>query len=610
MVKVDPRLISSKDITLPYGALITDIGANRPRISQLIPGEAMPTIGALSASALAGGTTYNARSGGAVNPAFGYPGTPTENLIQAGPAIPLTGYLSAAIGNQNTFSPRPFMSSFYHTGTSLDLIQYGSGDDVTIYVDGLFLARILAAIRTGTAQAGGASSITLDSGANGTTGYYNTYWVRITGGTGVLNETRQITAYNGSTKVATVASAWTTTPDATTTFAIQDTPLPCALDGVTGSVRYLPLRWTQGSTRLIQVIQTVFSGVVADAATIQPGPGWGTMPLVVVGDSFWAGEERPANLPRLLETTALHFGFNPVNLACGSTGYVSYGNNRLPFTERVAPPDGYYLAKTTVTAGTYTISLTYNGVTKTTGSLSWNANATAVQTALEALSNVTGAPTYPGGERIHVSGGDFGSPLVVVSANLPGFTLSVDSSGLTGGPIVITPYLGDLVRVVPKDSDGNSLPFILLIPGSGNDTAYFNTGTYGNAVSDNVSAVVAAIKANFPTAIPIMTGIIGDAGASSNTISSGAWSNNQVILTAITGQLPKIRGRDPVIPVYTAIGEPYLLNGLGTVAAPVAGTRAFMKSITNAGHPTSPGTQYISRYMIKWIGDLLRGLAA
>lgn len=73
-------------------------------------------------------------------------------------------------------------------------------------------------IRAGTAQAGGATSITLDAGASATTNYYINCLVYITGGTGI-GQARFITAYNGSTKVATV-SAWATNPDATSTFAI------------------------------------------------------------------------------------------------------------------------------------------------------------------------------------------------------------------------------------------------------------------------------------------------------------------------------------------------------------------------------------------------------
>lgn len=76
------------------------------------------------------------------------------------------------------------------------------------------------AIRTGTAQSGSTSTtIKLDSGASSTDNIYNSDIVTITGGTG-LGQTRTILSYVGSTKVANVDRAWTTTPDGTSTFAI------------------------------------------------------------------------------------------------------------------------------------------------------------------------------------------------------------------------------------------------------------------------------------------------------------------------------------------------------------------------------------------------------
>jgi hypothetical protein len=76
----------------------------------------------------------------------------------------------------------------------------------------------LQSIRSNTAQAGGSTSITLDSGASATNSFYNNCIVYLTGGTGA-GQARFITAYVGATKVATV-TAWGTNPDNTSTFAI------------------------------------------------------------------------------------------------------------------------------------------------------------------------------------------------------------------------------------------------------------------------------------------------------------------------------------------------------------------------------------------------------
>lgn len=77
----------------------------------------------------------------------------------------------------------------------------------------------LAPIRSFTAQAGGASSITLDAGASSTNDFYNGLTVVTVAGTGAGQVNPIATAagsYNGTTKVATVVNAWLVVPDATT----------------------------------------------------------------------------------------------------------------------------------------------------------------------------------------------------------------------------------------------------------------------------------------------------------------------------------------------------------------------------------------------------------
>ena len=87
--------------------------------------------------------------------------------------------------------------------------------------------RVLPAIHSGTAQAGGATSITLQSTASALAGSaYSGMIVRTTGGTGgggtggANNQARVITDYNASTQVATVAPAWETNPSSDTTYEI------------------------------------------------------------------------------------------------------------------------------------------------------------------------------------------------------------------------------------------------------------------------------------------------------------------------------------------------------------------------------------------------------
>lgn len=75
---------------------------------------------------------------------------------------------------------------------------------------------------TGTAQAGSANTIKLASTASADHGAYVNCVITLTGGTG-SGQARTIQAYNGTTKIATVA-AWVTPPDGTTTYSV-DVPL-------------------------------------------------------------------------------------------------------------------------------------------------------------------------------------------------------------------------------------------------------------------------------------------------------------------------------------------------------------------------------------------------
>lgn len=68
-----------------------------------------------------------------------------------------------------------------------------------------------------TAQAGGISTITLAATASSTDSAHKGVYIKITGGTGA-NQVAYITAYNGTTKVATITPAWTTEPDNTSVY--------------------------------------------------------------------------------------------------------------------------------------------------------------------------------------------------------------------------------------------------------------------------------------------------------------------------------------------------------------------------------------------------------
>ena len=85
-----------------------------------------------------------------------------------------------------------------------------------------------ATFHGGTAQAGAAGSITLAAGASATSAFYDGYTVYIHTGTGI-GQARQITTYDGGTKVASVDPNWLTTPDNTSQYHVYPTaPAPTA----------------------------------------------------------------------------------------------------------------------------------------------------------------------------------------------------------------------------------------------------------------------------------------------------------------------------------------------------------------------------------------------
>lgn len=85
--------------------------------------------------------------------------------------------------------------------------------------DSMFTVSDLAADITGTAQAGTATTITLAAGSSSDGALFVGRTITLTGGTG-SGQSRVIASYVGATKVATVSVAWTTTPDATSTYNV------------------------------------------------------------------------------------------------------------------------------------------------------------------------------------------------------------------------------------------------------------------------------------------------------------------------------------------------------------------------------------------------------
>jgi hypothetical protein len=540
----------------------------------------------------------------AVNPVFTFNGAAPSLITQFSPVFPRSNMVSAANSNADTFAAGTVYTTFFHTGMALDVTQYGLSENVIVYINDTFVARYGLALATGVAQSGGASTITLASTSSAVSGFYNQYYVRIAGGTGTLNEVKQVLSYDGTTLIATVDSAWTTPPDGTTQYVIQEGTQPFVLDGGTGSIKYLHFTWGASAQRKITIEQGIFAGVASDGP-IAPAPLLATMPFMAIGDSFWEGDAGPTSVPDLVDTFAAALGWQTINLGQGNCGYVGTAVQRLNFQDRIAPPAESWrvlLAATTpggTIGGTFTISVTLGAAKNTTTALNPSSGTLQadIQAALNALANVTTA-----GGNFAVARGDLSTPLILVGHGITGATLTVDTTQLTGGAVtVLGQYVGDVAENVPKDSGGNPLPFFLVVSGSGNDTS--NTDT---VVQTAATYVAQQIVARFPTAKAIFLGIVGDCNVTANLIGAADVSRNGAI-AAGAAFLTKINGKVPFIDTYAAgLGQPKPINGLGTVANPApAPSNSNLKSITLPGHPTGAGATFLANFLAPLVKTLI-----
>lgn len=596
------------------------------RAFRALPNEAFPTL-RFNGSSLSGSQTIQAFNGSTLNTqAFGLYGANPANIVQRNnSAWPQTLVAVASNATADTFGGTTFTTSFYYAGAgSIDLARYGDDQSLDIFVDDRFVGKAAPAISTGTAQAGASGSITLAASEPATTGYYNQCYVRITGGTG-SGQIRQVTAYSGSTKVATTDTTWTTAPNATSTYSIEESPIGFALDASDGSINYVNLTFPAASpanpiVRKITILSASFMGVnIGQTDSVWPAPPLGQLNAIVVGDSYWDGTSAPLAQPIMAHQIALELGVQLINLSSGSTGWWTRGtNNRLNFLNRIAPPaEAWEITPPSdngATAGTWTISVTYNGATKATSALPYSAAASDLETALNALS-FNGFSASSGVSWVGPSGqgcfcvarGDIGANFVIVANGMVGATISVNSSGLTGGSAGVPfRYVGDVAKNIPKDVNGNALPFLLIVPGSGNDGAA--TGYTDALLQANAISIANAINQNVPTAIPIFTGVLTNSdGGGSGVITSSDLSKNAA-LKAGAQRLPTIRNQVAFVDTYSAgLGGNCWFTGSGSVGSPTNGKNDVMKSLIANGHPTGVGAGYLAGRISTRLLQILRG---
>ncbi len=145
----------------------------------------------------------------------------TRILIVSGTGVGQSRGYSSYVGSTKVYTVDSAWSTNPDNTSVFVLVGNVGGDTSALatLTNQTTLIEAAGIIRRNTATAGAASTITLDAAASATDDFYNNATIIILSGTGLL-QFRNITDYVGSTKVATVDRAWTTTPGATSVFLI------------------------------------------------------------------------------------------------------------------------------------------------------------------------------------------------------------------------------------------------------------------------------------------------------------------------------------------------------------------------------------------------------
>ena len=169
------------------------------------------TVSAITYFITLGGTDRYTLTGNANDKIFHI----LNRFVHANGSTNTTSHADHPVYSDGTLSTSTSVNSLKLNGASNDA---GIDGNSNYYTQLELQPDVTEIIETGTAQAGGSTTITLASGASDTDDNYNNYYIFLTGGTG-FGQRNKIDDYTGSSRVATV-STWGTNPDNTTTYEI------------------------------------------------------------------------------------------------------------------------------------------------------------------------------------------------------------------------------------------------------------------------------------------------------------------------------------------------------------------------------------------------------
>lgn len=232
-------------------------------------------------------------------------------------------------------------------------------------------------ISTGTAQSGGASTITLSSGEDSLDGVYRDMEITITGGTG-SGQTKTIASYNGSSKLVTANSAWSTQPDNTSVYAIK---IPLRTSPAANTARWSTYITASPYVYVCSSGTTTGSGLVVDGSLATGNKSMVSAQFTQInigGKGFHVLNDGYAQL------VSIYAIFCDIGFLAESGGTASMGNCNVNFGNKGLVANG---------KGALAMTATFNGDTSIG---SFTANLSNVSANTDPYFNVNATEPYVG----------------------------------------------------------------------------------------------------------------------------------------------------------------------------------------------------------------------
>lgn len=159
--------------------------------------------------------------------------------------------------------------------------------DLSNILSSLGVVQTALIVQQGTAQAGAAGTLTLESGASATNDQYNGDILIITDGTG-FGQARLISDYVGATKVASVSPNWTETPDNTSVYVVAPFAVMLAPD-IRAAVGLASANLDTQLTAIDDYIDTEVAAIKAKTDNLPASPAaTGDIPsAATIADAVW-----------------------------------------------------------------------------------------------------------------------------------------------------------------------------------------------------------------------------------------------------------------------------------------------------------------------------------